>query len=407
MLEHGLLGGETGASLWLALLGILFISYLLGGVNSAILVSRIGYHDDIRKYGSKNAGLTNVLRVYGKKAAAVTLAGDIAKTLLACFIGSIFLGQTGAYIAGCGAVIGHIWPVYFNFKGGKGVLAFAAAALYCNATVFLIMITIFFIIVAFTKYISLGSVMCALIYPLILSRFIGTNNAVIIPVLVVSVIIAVKHWGNIKRLRDGTENKIHLGKDGKYLPNWLLITVSAVLVVACVGTLFYQMLYKSGGFDRGTDAVSSGDTVISRMELRIMFIQEKNAYFGDGEQNEEHDGEIMELTLQKARRYVILNRAASDAGYAISDKAEQYLNNYIDSSLSLLDGWVDGDTADSYVYRVYGSGAKKGDLLAVVRAGLYADEYAASIGEDACNSLIAGASCETNDKAVRYIVNKY
>lgn len=200
----------------LVLLGLVCfaLGYFLGGVNTAIIVSHTVYKDDIRKYGSKNAGMTNMLRIYGKKAAAMTLIGDILKTVIAVCVARVLFGEPGAYIAGLGSVVGHIYPCYFGFKGGKGVVASATMICCTNPLCFLILFVIFIVLVAGYKYVSLGSVMGMLLYPLILNR-LGERD--IVPVLcsfAVAVLVILKHKENIKRLLAGNENKLKLfGKD--------------------------------------------------------------------------------------------------------------------------------------------------------------------------------------------------
>ena len=210
----------------LSALGVITAAYLLGSLNFAIIISAKQYKQDIRNYGSNNAGMTNMMRTYGRKAAALTLIGDALKAVVACSIGYLVLGQIGAYIAGLFCIVGHIFPIYYKFKGGKGVVTAGITILMCNPVAFLIVITIFLIIVIFTKYISLGSVMSVLLYPLILDRVdklipvwgvyentqgsIGGWVAVIIAVL-----ITFKHWPNIVRLFNGTESKFSFKKSVK------------------------------------------------------------------------------------------------------------------------------------------------------------------------------------------------
>ena len=200
---------------------VMISAYLLGSVNFAIIISSKEYKQDIRNFGSKNAGMTNMMRTYGKKAAGLTLLGDALKAVVACLIGYAFLGNLGAYIAGVFCILGHVFPVYYNFKGGKGVVTAAVTVLMCDPLVFLILFLIFVIIVLFTKYISLGSVMCMLLYPIILDRVtvISTGGESTSPYIVfaaiMTVIIVVKHWTNIKRLMKGTESKFSFKKSVK------------------------------------------------------------------------------------------------------------------------------------------------------------------------------------------------
>lgn len=203
-------------------------SYLLGSINSAIIISRAFYRDDIRKHGSGNAGLTNMLRTYGKGAAGLTLLGDMLKTALAVFIAGLLLGfnykhgislNGYCYMAGLCAVIGHIFPIYYGFKGGKGVLATATMALIITPVPFAVLITLFIIIVAISKYVSLGSVCVASLYPVAVFACIKLfTDAAQVPVFLVicTVLLAITvvwcHRENLKRLAAGTERKLSFGK---------------------------------------------------------------------------------------------------------------------------------------------------------------------------------------------------
>ena len=207
------------------------IGYLLGSINSAILISKTVYGDDIRKYGSGNAGLTNMLRTYGKKAAGLTLLGDILKTALAIVVGSV-LGGFGFwkgislsyltcelplnYMAGFFAVIGHILPIYYGFKGGKGVLCTAAMALILTPIEFVILLGVFVLIVWWSKYVSLGSVTVAVLYPIVVSGHIKVafsnalpqNGVMALITILLAIIIVYCHRGNLQRISDGTERKL-------------------------------------------------------------------------------------------------------------------------------------------------------------------------------------------------------
>ncbi|MCL2517331.1 MAG: glycerol-3-phosphate 1-O-acyltransferase PlsY [Oscillospiraceae bacterium] len=192
------------------------IAYLLGSVNFGIIISKTKFKDDIRKHGSGNAGMTNMMRTYGKVAAGMTLFGDCMKAIIAVIIGTMLNGDMGGYVAGLFCIVGHVYPVYFKFKGGKGVATAAAMLLLLNPIVFAILLIIFVIIVGFTKYLSLGSVMCMIVYPLILNRFMGEPNYIITIIsLLISVFIIFLHRENIKRLLAGTENKFSFKKSDK------------------------------------------------------------------------------------------------------------------------------------------------------------------------------------------------
>jgi len=234
LLNYGLVGNfmhKWGPTTKVAVFGAAIIAliaagYFLGSLNFAIIISSKQYKQDIRNYGSNNAGMTNMMRTYGRKAAALTLIGDALKAVVACLIGHLILGQLGAYIAGLFCVVGHIFPIYYKFKGGKGVVTAGITILMCNPIAFLIVVTIFLIIVAFTRYISLGSVMSMLVYPLVLDRvdrLFGvpmengeTKGSIgVIFAVIMTVLIVFKHWSNIKRLLNGTESKFTFKKSVK------------------------------------------------------------------------------------------------------------------------------------------------------------------------------------------------
>ena len=196
------------------------VPYLLGSINFSIIISKKQYNEDIRDYGSGNAGMTYMMRTYGSKAAALTLVGDALKAIISGFIGYAVFGQFGAYVAGLFCVIGHMFPVFYKFRGGKGVVTAAASILVCNPFVFLICLVIFVIIVLFTRYISLGSVMCVLLYPVILNRidklfFEVEAMGYHLIAIIMALLIVYKHKENIKRLINGTESKFSFKKSKK------------------------------------------------------------------------------------------------------------------------------------------------------------------------------------------------
>jgi len=208
------------------------IAYFLGSMNFAVIISKVKFGEDIRTYGSGNAGMTNMLRTYGKAAASFTLIGDLSKTVVAVMIGSLLAGETGAYIAGICCVIGHSYPIYYGFKGGKGIVVTAATILCLEPIVFLILFAIFVIIVAGTKYLSLGSIIAMFLYPIFLDSLYPVmnpmadaagNNISHLPAVpaIVSLINAAfviwLHRENIKRLLAGKENKFSLKKKDKFV----------------------------------------------------------------------------------------------------------------------------------------------------------------------------------------------
>jgi glycerol-3-phosphate acyltransferase PlsY len=198
-------------------LAALGLGYLLGSLNTSVIVGKI-YGTDITSLGSKSAGLTNTLRVLGKTAAVFVLVGDTLKGTAACVIGLVL----GVYVqsgeardcvsllaAGAGAVIGHNWPLYFGFKGGKGALTAAAVMFMFNWLMALISLGMFVVVLAATRYVSLGTI-CASIFFVALSfvpAFGSTFYFQIFACLMAAIII-FKHRENIRRLLSGNENKL-------------------------------------------------------------------------------------------------------------------------------------------------------------------------------------------------------
>ena len=212
----------------LAILISAVLSYLLGSFNSSILVVRLLKHQDIREFGSHNAGLTNTLRCFGKGCAALTLVGDLAKGIVAVLLskGICELLGTGltaqndvhfiGYIAGIFAILGHVFPIYYHFKGGKGVLVGVSVFLGIDWKVFLCLIVIFAVVLAISKYVSLGSIIAAACCPVVTFLFqfwqrgdlpmwylwLNTGLASLMGAWVIYM-----HRTNIQRLKAGNENK--------------------------------------------------------------------------------------------------------------------------------------------------------------------------------------------------------
>ena len=200
---------------------VAILAYLIGSINFSVIISKKLAGIDIREKGSGNAGTTNILRVVGKRAALITLICDILKgvvsVLLALIIGLIIKNTDRAFliqIAGIFVVIGHTFPVFFGFKGGKGVATSIGVLLMTNWKIGLICLVFGLVVVAVTRMVSLGSIAAAILFP-ILSLFISTNfivEASGIKYLVYSIILALivifNHRENIKRIASGTENKL-------------------------------------------------------------------------------------------------------------------------------------------------------------------------------------------------------
>lgn len=215
------------------------ISYLLGSVNFSIILSRQVAHRDIREGGSGNAGATNMYRTHGKFAGFATMFGDIIKVLVAITIARLIIGSAVfdaypylmKYFSGFFCVVGHIFPIFFKFKGGKGVATCAGMILLLDWRIWLIELAIFVILVGATKMVSLGSVVMAVVYPFLTYFFytpttaaLATQLDIIRPyeryiltaiALVFSIIVLVKHRANIKRIFAGSENKISFSSKKK------------------------------------------------------------------------------------------------------------------------------------------------------------------------------------------------
>ncbi len=216
---------------WAALILAAVLGYLLGSINWAILITRWFTHKDIRSFGSGNAGATNVLRSQGTLPAVLTTVGDLAKSVLAAWFGGWLLsnfhlantvldGQTliliGRYVAGLCCIIGHVLPVFYRFRGGKGVLTTLGMFLIADWRVALMCLTLFIAIVAVSRLVSLGSVVAIGYGPLLVFVLHVWVDEMSLPMVVfttvmtvaVAAIIVIKHADNIKRLAAGKERRI-------------------------------------------------------------------------------------------------------------------------------------------------------------------------------------------------------
>lgn len=198
------------------------VSYLIGSFNFSIIVTRLVADKDVRTQGSGNAGATNVLRTAGKLPAAVTFIADFLKTVIAIILVSViaylfkidpFYIQFLNYTAGIGCLFGHIFPLYFGFKGGKGVTTFAAVVFMLDWRAFIICISIFIIIVIISRIVSLGSIVAVASVPIVIFALQTFDNnpyalSHAILSLVIAFVIIIKHKTNIIRLMTGQETKI-------------------------------------------------------------------------------------------------------------------------------------------------------------------------------------------------------
>lgn len=211
----------------LSILACIAIPYLIGSINPAILISREVYHEDIRSYGSGNAGSTNMLRTYGKKAAALTFVCDLFKALISCFFGLLVWEMNGLGIAGFFVIFGHMYPIFEKFKGGKGVACLCAVVLvtsiFTNNWIapfipftFIFLAIVFLVVVIGTQYVSMASVTGAFLYPVILNSLSGEQAGICVAMAALSACFVIyKHKENLKRIYNRTESKISFKKTSK------------------------------------------------------------------------------------------------------------------------------------------------------------------------------------------------
>ncbi|MBS7369789.1 MAG: glycerol-3-phosphate 1-O-acyltransferase PlsY [Oscillospiraceae bacterium] len=213
---------------WICYLIMLVVPYLLGGINTSIIVTKIKTGKDIRTMGSGNAGLTNTLRTQGKAAAAAVLLGDVAKSVIAVLIVRFAFGliagvqtydvESGMkwveYMAGFMAMAGHIFPVYYGFKGGKGVLSAISGIFIIDWRSACILLSVFIVIVAITRYVSLGSCISSALFCVtatLFGYFADSDPSFLVNgfiALFMGGLIIVMHHANIKRLLNHTEKKL-------------------------------------------------------------------------------------------------------------------------------------------------------------------------------------------------------
>lgn len=204
------------------------IAYLIGSVNFSILISKKVAGFDVREKGSGNAGTTNMLRSVGKGAAAITLILDILKGVVAIYAAILYGNMVSklaniavdnsilVQIAGIFVIIGHTFPIYFGFKGGKGVATALGILLTTNYQIGLICLVFAIILIALTRMVSVGSLAAAILFP-VLTLFLAKENFIvegnyIVYSIIIALIVIFNHRSNVKRLLNGTENKISLKK---------------------------------------------------------------------------------------------------------------------------------------------------------------------------------------------------
>ena len=201
---------------------ISIIAYFIGSISFSVIFSRKFAGFDVREKGSKNAGSTNVLRTVGKKVALITLICDILKgivsILIAYIVSKFYKEVNGAILvqlAGFFAVLGHTFPIFFEFRGGKGVATALGVLMLCNWQIGLICLVFALVLMFITRMVSLGSIMAAILFP-VLTIFITSNYLVegnyIVFGICMALLIVFNHRANLKRIIDGNENKLSFKK---------------------------------------------------------------------------------------------------------------------------------------------------------------------------------------------------
>lgn len=198
-----------GPAFWWPLAAGFLIGYLFGSIPSGVILTRLAKAGDLRTIGSGNIGATNVLRTGRRGLALATLLVDVLKGALPTFLAFRYFGPDMAVLAGLGAVLGHCFPLWLGFKGGKGVATAAGVLLALTPLIVLLVLALFILVVLLTRYVSLGSITAAIAAP-ILAWLFGLHQIAEL-YLLIALIIVIKHYANIRRLLAGNENRFSLG----------------------------------------------------------------------------------------------------------------------------------------------------------------------------------------------------
>ena len=208
---------------WLIIVFCAVVAYLLGSLNGGIMVTQLLNNADIRESGSGNAGFTNVKRVYGTKCAAIVCVVDIVKTVIACGVGGFVISHftENSYIAGallCGlfAQLGHIFPIYYGFKGGKGFICGMTTIFMADPLILLVAFVVLTVVTLISKYVSLASLSATLSYAIMFVVFHNDDVFAYCIAIALAVVVFISHRENIKRLISKTERKTYFfGMDKK------------------------------------------------------------------------------------------------------------------------------------------------------------------------------------------------
>ena len=190
---------------------LVIAAYLIGAIPTGVILTRLAGGEDIRSAGSGNIGATNVYRVAGRKLGVITLIGDCLKGVIPLLIAQqgFNLAESGIALIALAAFIGHCYPVYLGFKGGKGVATALGIFLVLSPLSVLCLLLIFVLVLWKWRYISLASISAAATVPLLVFLF-ESSFALVVATLIIATLVIWKHRVNIERLRSGTENKFNL-----------------------------------------------------------------------------------------------------------------------------------------------------------------------------------------------------
>lgn len=212
--------GETGTSLALMLGAVALIAYLLGAIPFTLIIGKVFYNIDPRKVGSGNLGATNSLRVLGWKAGVAVAILDVLKSVLALYIAKYLFSSPelltyqswAMVVAALCAILGHAFSPYIGFKGGKGVATAAGAMIALSPKIFLILLVVFVTTIAISRYVSLGSITVAALYPFVTYLMHSGDLPRLLFSIITAVLVIYFHRSNIARLKAGTENKLSFKK---------------------------------------------------------------------------------------------------------------------------------------------------------------------------------------------------
>lgn len=205
--------------MWLFVIITVVVGYLLGNLNGAVLISHF-LGDDVRSHGSGNAGLTNFIRNYGAGRALTVILIDAGKAVIGCVLGGILLKSyldfpTGSALGGVGVMLGHVFPAFLGFRGGKGILSGLFIAIVTDWRVALLILVVFALAYLTTQYVSLGSVLAAVTFSVGFVIFHGDNLVLMLCGIFMGLLATAMHWQNILRLLRGQERKTNLFKKDK------------------------------------------------------------------------------------------------------------------------------------------------------------------------------------------------